>query len=77
MFASLHGKLVYNSILMASVDLSIDTSITIKVYYVSGKQNIVADYLSRFLNAKALQLVPNLIIQDFQPSRNTLGAIQK
>jgi hypothetical protein len=76
MFASLHAKPVYNSILMASVEFSVDTSTT-KVYYVPGKQNIVADYLSRFLNVKALQLALNLIIQNFQPSQNTLGAIQK
>ena len=37
MFSSLHTKPVYNSILMASVDFSINNSIATKVYYVSGQ----------------------------------------
>jgi len=73
MFASLRAKPVYNSILMASVDFSVDTSIATKVYYVPGKQKIVADYLSRFLNVKALQLALNLIIQDFNPLKTRWG----
>jgi hypothetical protein len=39
--------------------------------YVPGKQNVITDYLSRFLNAKALQLAPNMVIQDFQHQQKT------
>jgi len=77
MFGSLHAKPVYNSILMAAVDFSLDNSIATKVYYVPGQQNIIADCLSRFLNVRALQLAPNLVIRDFQPPRNALGAVKK
>jgi hypothetical protein len=67
MFSALHTKLVYNSILMASVDFSINNSITTKVYYVLGQQNVIADYLSMFPNTKAFQLAPNMHICAFQP----------
>jgi hypothetical protein len=77
MFGSLHAKPIYNSILMAAVDFPVDNSITTKVYYVPGQQSIVADCLSQFLNARALQLALNLVICDFQPPRNALGAVKK
>jgi hypothetical protein len=77
MFGSLRAKPIYNSILMAAINFSVTNSITTKVYYVSGKQNIIADYLSRFLNAKALQLAPKMVIHVFQPPRDALGAAKK
>jgi hypothetical protein len=77
MFGTLRAKPVYNSILMAAVDFSVNNAVSTKVYYVSGKQNIIADLLSRFLNAKALQLAPKMIIRNFQPPRDALGAVKK
>jgi hypothetical protein len=77
MFSTLRAKPTYNSILIASVDFTINTSIATKVYFVPGSQNIIADYLSRFLNAKALQLAPKLFIQQFKPPRNALGVVEK
>ena len=77
MFSSLQAKPVCNSILVAAVDLAVKKSISTKVYYVCGKQNIIADYLSRFENAKALQLAPHMRIRLFQPPRNALGVVQK
>jgi hypothetical protein len=77
MFSSLRAKPVYNSILMSAVDFVVDNSISTKVYYVPGKQNIIADYLSRFQNAKALQLAPNMRIHPFQPPRDALGVAKK
>jgi hypothetical protein len=77
MFSSLHAKPIYNSILVAAVDFAVDKSISTKVYYVPGKQNIIADYLSRFLNAKALQLALNMCIRPFQPPWNALGVVEK
>jgi hypothetical protein len=77
MYSSLRAKRVYNSILLCAVDFTIETSITTKVYYVPGNQNVIADYLSRFLNANALRLAPNLDIQVFQPPRDALGVVKK
>lgn len=38
MFSSLHAKSIYNSILVATVDSAVNSSISTKVHYVSGKQ---------------------------------------
>jgi hypothetical protein len=77
MFASLQAKPVYNAILIAAIDFTINTSIATKVYFVPSSQNVIADYLSRFLNSKALLLAPNLCIQAFQPPQEALGAAKK
>jgi hypothetical protein len=77
MFSSLRAKPAYNPILMASVDFELARSIATKVYYVPGKQNIIADHLSRFQNARALLLAPNLHICSFQPPRDAMGAAKK
>ena len=77
MYSSLRMKRVYNSILLSAVDFTINTLITTKVYYVPSNQNIIADYLSRFLNADALRLAPNLNIQVFEPPWDALGVVKK
>ena len=77
MFASLCAKPAYNAILMSAVDFGINNTISTKVYFVPGKQNIIADYLSRFRNAKALQLAPKMRINSFQPPRDAMGALKK
>jgi hypothetical protein len=77
MFSSLRAKPVYNSILMSAVDFSINNSIATKVYYVPGTQNVIANHLSRFQNAKALQLAPKLQIQSFKPPQDAMGASKK
>jgi hypothetical protein len=77
MFSSLCAGPTYNSILISVVDLLVSTSITTKVYFVPGSQNIVANALSRFLNAKALQLAPRLKIQPFEPPQDARGAAKK
>jgi hypothetical protein len=77
MSSSLWAKPVYNSILVAAVDFAVECSISTKVYYVLGKQNIIANFLSRFQNVKALQLALNMHIQLFQPPWNVLGVVKK
>jgi hypothetical protein len=77
MFSPFQAKPTYNPILMSSVDFNINNSIATKVYYVPGKQNIVADHLSRFQNAKALQLALKLQFRSFQPPQDVMGAFKK
>ena len=77
MFSSLHAKPVYNTILIAAVNLAIDKALSTKVYYVPGRQNAITDYLSMFQNAKALQLALNMHIQLFQPPQDALGVAKK
>ena len=77
MFSSLRAKPAYNPILMSAIDFGINHSIATKVYYVPGKQNVIADHLSRFQNMKALQLAPKLRICNFQPPRDAMGVVEK
>ena len=77
MCRSLRAQLTYNSILISSVDFTLSTSIATKVYFVPGTQNVIADHLSRFQNAKALRLAPRLHIQTFKPPQDAMGAAKK
>jgi hypothetical protein len=77
MFSSLRAKPIYNSVLMCAIDFTIDTSISTKAYFVPGNQNVIADYLSRFQNEKALALAPKLQISTFEPPRDALGVAKK
>jgi hypothetical protein len=75
-FSSLYVKPIYNPILIATVDLAINKSLSTKVYYIPGRQNVITNYLSRFQNAKALHLAQNMCIQLFQPPWNALGVVK-
>ena len=77
MFSSLCTQPTYNHILMAWVDFTLSTSITTKVYFVPGTQNVIADHLSRYQNHEALRLAPKLRINSFQPPQNAMGAAKK
>ena len=73
MFGSLCAQLTYNSILICTVDFTLNTAIMTKVYFVPGTQNVIADHLSRFQNAEALHLAPCLDIQTFKPPQDAMG----
>ena len=75
MFSSLRAQLTYNSILIAWVDFTLSTSITTKVYYMPGTQNV--DHLSCFQNQEALCFTPNLRINTFQTPQDAMGATKK
>ena len=77
MYLSLRAQPTYNSILMSWVDFTLSTSITTKVYFVPGTQNIIANHLSHFQNQDTLRLVPNLCIQNFQPPQDVMGPAKK
>jgi hypothetical protein len=62
---------------MSAVDVLIDLNVDLRVYHVAGTENNVADALSHFDNNRALGLVPDLIIDEFTPPWNVLGASQK
>ena len=77
MFASLCAKPTYNPILISTIDLAINHSIATRVYYVPGKQNIIANCLSCFQNTRALLLALKLCICIFQPPQDVMGAFKK
>jgi hypothetical protein len=76
-FTSLAAKPVYNRILMCSIDMLIEDQIDLRVYHISGKDNIIADPLSRYKNELARLLSPGLIISPFIPPQDALGASKK
>ncbi|KAJ7904873.1 hypothetical protein B0H13DRAFT_1620520, partial [Mycena leptocephala] len=81
-FNSLHALPLYNEILKSSVDVLLQNNFKLRVLLLPGKKNVVADALSRWRNAKAIAVHPDLIIDasrplpniPFTPPRVTLGA---
>jgi hypothetical protein len=76
-FHSLHARPPYNPILLTAVDLLLTSNISLRVFYIPGQDNVVADALSRFHNDIAIASVPELHVSFFQPPRLTLGASKK
>lgn len=74
MFNSLHAKPDMNDLLLTSMDLIIGCELDLRVFHIAGKDNTVADALSRFKNDKVLELHPDTIIMNFIPPQLTLGA---
>ena len=72
-FHSLRAQPAYNDLLKFTVSLLIEYKISLRVVYVPGVDNIVADSLSRFENTKAVDACPGLTISSFQPPRITMG----
>jgi hypothetical protein len=72
-FHSFRALPPYNDLLKFTVSLLIEYDISLRVVYVPGIDNIIADSLSRFENARALTACPGLTISSFQPPRLALG----
>ncbi|KDQ08108.1 hypothetical protein BOTBODRAFT_119105 [Botryobasidium botryosum FD-172 SS1] len=78
MFNSLHARSpVLNPILLTAVDLMVEFNFKLRVFWIKGEHNRVADALSHFDNDVALDLEPSLIISTFAPPRLTLGPQRK
>jgi len=76
-FTSLRAKPSHNQILISSVDVVLADGADFRVTWVPGKDNTIADALSRFNNDLALLLSPGLKIMTFQPPQDALGAAKK
>jgi hypothetical protein len=76
-FNSLRATPSYNDILKTAISHLIDFHIDLRVAHIPGAENVVADALSRFENARALAACPGLSISPFQPPRVTLGRVKK
>ncbi|EJD33090.1 hypothetical protein AURDEDRAFT_77217 [Auricularia subglabra TFB-10046 SS5] len=66
-------KRPYNPILLCTADILISTGIQLRVLHIAGKDNIIADALSRWMNDKACAHAPGLQIFPFIPPRAALG----
>jgi hypothetical protein len=73
MFNSLHALPAYNPILITAVDWLMAHQMELRVFFIPGELNVVADALSRFDNARALSNQWGLTIAPFTPPRFTLG----
>ncbi len=57
----------YNLILMSAAMIWIDHSIDLHVFFIKGKQNIIADALSHWSFDIVRNLVPEVTIHHFMP----------
>jgi predicted solute-binding protein len=84
-FNSLRALPLYNEILKSAVDVLIANDFKLRVLLLPGKKNVVADALSRWKNADALAVHPDLLIDalrplpsiPYKPPRVALGAAKK
>jgi hypothetical protein len=73
MFHSLRALPPYNELLKFTVSILIKYNISLRVVYIPGADNVIADSLSRYENTKAFAACPDLSISSFQPPRVALG----
>lgn len=64
-FNTLRAKPIYNEIVKSTVDILAHHQIDLRVAWIDGKSNTVADALSRWRNDIATQACPNLHIETF------------
>ena len=55
-FTSLSAKPIYNWILISSIDMLLEDKVDLHVFHIPGKDNIIADALSRYKNKLATLL---------------------
>jgi hypothetical protein len=77
MFNSLRAHPPYNSIMLAAVDILLEYQVDLRVEFIPGSENRVADALSRFQNERVLEIAPAASFFDFEPPRDALGAAKK
>jgi len=76
-FNTLKAKPPYNHILRSSVDLVLEKQFQYRVQHIPGKDNIIADALSRRQFDFVRELVPDVVIKNFIPPLDALGAVKK
>jgi len=76
-FDSLHTILPYSRILISAMTKVLDNHIDFCMLHICGVDNPISDALSHYLNDLAISLCPGLVIQEFQPPQDALGAIKK
>jgi hypothetical protein len=64
---------IYNPMLRFAVDLLIKSRCQLRVLYVPGQENEVADALSRRNFARLEQIAPSLVVDQLTPPRDALG----
>lgn len=67
MFNTLAALPRYNWILLSAADTLIAHDLDFRVFYILGRENLVADHLSRSHVSDAVALVPGLRVSVFTP----------
>jgi hypothetical protein len=76
-FHFLRAQPPYNDLLKFTVSLLLQHHISLRVMHLPGIDNVIANCLSRFDNARAIAACPRLSISPFQPPRLTMGQPKK
>ena len=66
-FASLSTQPVYNPILILAVNVLLHCNVNLRVVYILGPLNHIADALSQYQNDLVRKLVPAIQIENFTP----------
>ncbi|KIM37658.1 hypothetical protein M413DRAFT_42890, partial [Hebeloma cylindrosporum] len=74
LFSSLRATVELNPIALTAADLMLRFDCQLRVAHISGKQNQVADALSRRMNIDARRFAPGIDIANFEPPHLLLGA---
>ncbi|KAF7768619.1 hypothetical protein Agabi119p4_7862 [Agaricus bisporus var. burnettii] len=73
-FSSFHAVPEYNPILLFSAGLMMKYKLRVRVVWMPGKKNRVADALSRHNRDRAVSFAPGLLIHDFTPPYDAWAA---
>lgn len=73
-FNSFRARDKYAVLIKAAAESLILSGIDLRVFHISGKNNVVADLLSRRLYVETRASLPDLKIHHFQPPRDAMGA---
>lgn len=76
-FNMLAAEPVYNNIMKSAADLLITSNNQLRVLYIEGELNVVADALSRPQLDRASSYDPRIICTEYLPPQDALGAGQQ
>ncbi|EIN08608.1 hypothetical protein PUNSTDRAFT_34352, partial [Punctularia strigosozonata HHB-11173 SS5] len=72
LFNSMKARRPFVEPMKAAVDILLENSIELRVLWIAGNENTVADALSRFENDLVRRHAPDTVIRSFTPPRSAL-----
>jgi hypothetical protein len=66
-----------NQILISTTNSQIQSDTDLRVFWLPGADNIVADALSHFKNELLARICPDITIKPLTPPRDALGVVKK
>ncbi|KAL6306383.1 hypothetical protein BKA93DRAFT_729453 [Sparassis latifolia] len=77
LFNTLRALPAYNSIAQSAVDALLSENLQLHVGHIPGKENVIADALSRKWLDEVCARMPGIKLLKFSPPRDVLGAVKK